>query len=84
VVIYIQIDPDDLLERILFSPKDRPLMDVPNPHQVLDEMFKARAPFYEQAQVHVNTMGLKPSQATDAVLKGLHNYVTYFLPNLNA
>jgi shikimate kinase len=84
VVIYLQIDTEDLLERILFSPKERPLMDVPDPQQVLDAMFNVRAPFYEQAQVHVNTMGLKPDEATEAVLKGLHNYVTYFLPNLNA
>lgn len=82
VVVYIQMDTHDLLERILFSPKERPLMDVPNPQQVIETMFVARSPFYEQAQVHVNTLGLKPSLATEEVLKSLHNYVTRFLPNL--
>ncbi len=82
LVIYIEMDEQELLDRVLFSPKERPLINVKNPHDVVERLFVARRPFYEQAQVHVQTGGLKPSQALEAVIEGLYNYVTYFLPSV--
>jgi shikimate kinase len=82
IVVYIEIQPEDLLERILFSPKDRPLMDVPDPEAVFTRLFEQRKPFYEQAQVHVDTARLKPDEAVQAILTSLDKYVRYFLPVL--
>jgi shikimate kinase len=70
-VIYIDMPPDQLLERVLFSPKDRPLINVPNPEDVFFQRFEERLPFYQQAHVRVETAGLRPEQAVDALLKNL-------------
>jgi shikimate kinase len=82
LVIYLEVDENDLLERILFSPKDRPLMDVSDPKVVFDTMLDARRPFYEQAHVHVNTRNLKPQDALIAIIEALDIYVHKFLPSL--
>ena len=84
IVIYIEVDEADLLERILFSPKERPLINVKNPDAMVKGLYAERLPFYEQAQVHVQTGGLKPQEALEAVIEGLYNYVTYFLPSVSS
>ena len=66
--------PEQLLERVLFSPKDRPLIDVPNPEDVFFQRFEERLPFYQQAHVSVETAGLRPEQAVDVLLRGLLAY----------
>ena len=73
-VIYIDMPPEQLLERVLFSPKDRPLIDVPNPEDVFFQRFEERLPFYQQAHVSVKTLGLRPEQAVDALLRELLAY----------
>jgi shikimate kinase len=73
-VIYIDMPPEQLLERVLFSPKDRPLIDVPNPEDVFFQRFEERLPFYQQAHVSVETAGLRPEQAVDVLLRGLLAY----------
>lgn len=73
-VIYIDMPPEQLLERVLFSPKDRPLIDVPNPEDVFFQRFEERLPFYQQAHVSVETVGLRPEQAVDVLLRGLLAY----------
>jgi shikimate kinase len=74
-VIYIDMPAEQLLERVLFSPKDRPLIDVPNPEDVFFQRFEERLPFYKQAHLSVETAGLRPEQAVDLVLQEL---LTYF------
>ena len=73
-VIYIDMPPEQLLERVLFSPKDRPLIDVPNPEDVFFQRFEERLPFYQQAHISVDTVGLRPEQAVDVLLRGLLAY----------
>jgi shikimate kinase len=73
-VIYIDMPPEQLLERVLFSPKDRPLIDVPNPEDVFFQRFEERLPFYQQAHISVDTAGLRPEQAVDVLLRGLLAY----------
>ena len=82
LVIYIEVDEAHLLERVLFSPKERPLINVKDPSSVVKRLYAERTPFYEQAQVHVQTAYLKPQEALEAVLESLYNYVTYFLPSM--
>jgi shikimate kinase len=83
VVIYLELDENELLQRVLFSPKERPLINVKNPAEKVHQLFEARRPFYEQAQVHVATGGLKPEEAVGAVIHGLYKYLRYFLPTLH-
>ena len=83
VVIYLELDENELLQRVLFSPKERPLINVKDPATTVHQLFEARRPFYEQAQVHVRTEGLKPEEAVEAVIQGLYKYLRYFLPTLH-
>ncbi len=83
VVIYLELDEAELLQRVLFSPKERPLINVKDPVAIVHQLFEARRPFYEQAQVHVATGGLKPEEAVSAVIQGLYKYLRYFLPTLH-
>jgi shikimate kinase len=83
IVIYIEMDENDLLERVMFSPKERPLINVKDPSTVVKRLYAERTPFYEQAQVHVQTGDLKPQEALEAVIESLYNYVTYFLPSVS-
>jgi shikimate kinase len=82
IVVYLDVETDDLLERILFSPKDRPLIDVPDPKPVVEEMLDKRLPYYEQAQVHVDATNLSANETLTAILGALDRYVRYFLPML--
>jgi len=82
IVVYLDVETEDLLERILFSPKDRPLIDVPDPQIVVDQMLEKRLPFYEQAQVHVSATGLSTNETLTAIVEALDRYVRFFLPML--
>jgi shikimate kinase len=75
-VIYIDMPPEQLLERVLFSPKDRPLIDVPNPEEVFYQRFEERLPFYQQSHITVQTANMKPEQAVEQVLLALHSFLT--------
>jgi len=74
-VIYIDMPPEQLLERVLFSPKDRPLIDVPNPEEVFYQRFEERLPFYQQSHVTVQTANMKPEQAVEQVLLALDAFL---------
>jgi shikimate kinase len=67
-VVYIELPLEELLERVLFSPKDRPLIDVRHPEVVVSELFEQRLPFYQQAQVHLNTYRLAPQESVEKLL----------------
>ncbi len=81
-VVYLQADVAMLFERVIFSPKDRPMIDVPNAEQVFTERFKAREPFYTQAHLTVTSDGHRPQRVVDAIIDGLpammaaHNWCT--------
>lgn len=74
-VIYIDMPPEQLLERVLFSPKDRPLIDVPNPEEVFYQRFEERLPFYQQSHICVKTTNMKPEQAVEQVLLTLDAFL---------
>ncbi len=70
LTIYLQIDPDGLLARL--SPAEiqrRPLLQEGNARDKLYALLKARAKWYEQAQVHVPVQGSSLNDLTEALLK---------------
>jgi 3-dehydroquinate synthetase/shikimate kinase len=75
VVCYLAMPVEELFERVIFSPKERPLVDVPNAKEAFMERFAAREPFYTQAPVQVATLGLKPYEATEALLHQLAGHL---------
>ena len=72
LVVYLKAPVELLFERVIFSPKDRPMIDVPNAEQVFTQRFKEREPFYLQAHVSVPTGQGKPQQVVAAIIEALN------------
>jgi shikimate kinase len=72
LVVYLKAPVELLFERVIFSPKDRPMIDVPNAEQVFTDRFKQREPFYLQSHVSVPTGQGKPQQVVAAIIEALN------------
>ncbi len=70
-VVYLQADVGMLFERVIFSPKDRPMINVPNAEAVFTERFNTREPFYVQAHLTVTSDGQRPQRVVDDIIKQL-------------
>ena len=53
-LVYLSCAPEEIYRRILAQPK-RPLLDVTDPMARIHELLKQRQPFYEQADMIVDT-----------------------------
>lgn len=71
-VVYLQAPADYLFERVIFSPKERPMLDVPNAEQAFLERFKQREPYYLQAHGCISTPGKRPAQVVELLLNWLY------------
>jgi shikimate kinase len=71
-IIYLKAPVEVLFERVIFSPKDRPMLDVPNAEEVFTERFKAREPFYRQAHIHVDADRRHPERVINQILKQIN------------
>lgn len=71
VVVYLEADIDMLFERVIFSPKDRPMINVPNAEQVFKQRFKQREPFYTQANITVHSDERQPRAVVDNIVTAL-------------
>ncbi len=71
LVIYLEAPVDVLYERVIFSPKDRPMIDVPDPEAVFRERFLRREPYYLQADMHINCAHKSPKQVALDIIEAL-------------
>ncbi|MBY0449914.1 MAG: shikimate kinase [Cyanobacteria bacterium] len=71
LVIYLEAPVDVLYERVIFSPKDRPMIDVPDPEAVFKERFLRREPYYLQADMTVNCAHKPPKQVALDIIEAL-------------
>lgn len=55
LVVYLRAPIVDLYERVIFSPKQRPVIDVPDTEQVFEQTFEVRRQYYEKADIIVDT-----------------------------
>jgi shikimate kinase len=70
-VIYLEAPPEVLFERVIFSRKDRPMIDVPNAEQVFQERFRAREGCYRQAHITVQTVDKAPMTVVEEIIQRL-------------
>lgn len=70
-VVYLELPFEELLERVLFSPKDRPLVDVKDPETVVHHLFESRLPFYQQAHITLSTYKLSPYESVAKLIQAL-------------
>jgi shikimate kinase len=70
VTVYLKAPMSVIWERIKHS-KTRPLLNVDNPYDAAEELLNKRIPFYEAADVTVDTESLTPEQAAGEIIKKL-------------
>lgn len=71
MLIYLRAPVADLYERVIFSPKDRPVMDVPQQESVFLQRFEQYRVFYEQADLTVDTVNRRPNDVVKEILESL-------------
>ena len=70
-LIYLRAPVEDLYERVIFSPKDRPIVDVPDTESVFWARFEQRQPYYERADLTVDTVNRGPDNVVTEIIRGL-------------
>lgn len=79
-VVYLSAPVALLFERVIFSPKDRPLLDAPDAEAQFYARFAQREPFYQRADITIPTTRGKAHSVADAVLASLSELPTVTLP----
>ena len=70
VTVYLKAPVSVIWERVRHS-KTRPLLNVDEPLQSASELLRMRAPFYETADITVDTENLTPEEAASEIMKKL-------------
>ena len=70
VTVYLKAPVSVIWERIRLS-KTRPLLNVDNPLEAAEELLQKRAPFYESADLTIDTEKLTPEEAASEIIKKL-------------
>ena len=70
-LIYLRAPVSDLYERVIFSPKDRPVVDVPDNELLFHERFEERRQYYERSDITVDTINRKPDDVVRDIIAGL-------------
>lgn len=70
VIVCVTASPETILERTGKS-MERPLLDVPDPMEKIREMLGQRAPYYENADITVDTGGKSPMEVAGEILDAL-------------
>ncbi len=71
LVVYLRAPVEDLYERVIFSPKDRPILEAPNTESVFRSLFTYREQFYNRAHVVVDTRQKHPEEVVREILTAL-------------
>lgn len=75
LVIWLDVEAEQLWQR-LQADQSRPLLQKPNPQQVLEKLLIQRRPLYRQADVHIL---LKPDQSVESVCQFVVQEITKVL-----
>jgi shikimate kinase len=74
VVIYLKASVEHLYDRVIFSPKERPIVNMENSEAVFKQRFEQREIFYNQAPLSVMTEGNNVSLVVQNILEQLKAY----------
>jgi shikimate kinase len=70
-LIYLRAPVSDLYERVIFSPKDRPVVDVPDDERQFHARFEERRKYYERSDITLDTIDRKPDDVVREIIAGL-------------
>ncbi len=69
-IVCLKVSPEGVLERTKHS-NDRPLLNVEDPLKKIRELLVYRMPFYENADIIVDTDGKTPRQVAEEIVEAL-------------
>lgn len=72
IIICLMASPETILKRTRHN-KDRPLLQVENPLQKIKELIEFRKPFYEKADLMVDTEGKNPLEIAGEIIDNVKN-----------
>lgn len=70
VIICLSARPEVILDRTSRS-NERPILNVDNPKEKVEELLKLRAPFYAKADYAIDSSQLKVSRIVDIIIKDI-------------
>ena len=70
VIVYLRAEPDTVLERTSRN-SDRPLLQVEDPLKKINELLDMRRPYYERADIIVDTDLATPREVAEEILEKL-------------
>jgi shikimate kinase len=71
IIVYLRAPVRVLYERVIFSPKQRPVIDVPDTEHLFAQTFEQRRFYYEQADITVDTDAQGVKQVVHNILEAL-------------
>ncbi len=70
IIVYLTASPGVILKRTLSNENERPLLEVSNKAQRIQELLRFRKPFYERAaDIKIDTSKLDISSAVEQIIK---------------
>ena len=70
VIVCLEATPETILSRTSTS-KDRPLLQVADPLQKIRDLYEFRRPYYEKADIIINTDNISPLQVAEEIIKAV-------------
>ena len=71
LLVYLSAPVETLYERVIFSQKDRPLVNQPNSKEIFIERFTKREPYYIRADVEIKTNDRPSDEVVEDILAWL-------------
>ena len=72
VIVCLTASPETIFKRTSTN-NDRPLLQVENPLERINELLNFRKPFYQKADVMIDTEGKTPLQIADEIIEKVKN-----------
>jgi shikimate kinase len=72
IVICLMATPETILQRTCTT-AERPLLQVENPLQKINELLQFRKPYYERADIIIDTEGKSPLQIAEEIIEKIRN-----------
>jgi len=73
VIFCLTASPETILQRTSIN-SDRPLLQVENPLQKIKELLEFRRPYYEKADIMIDTEDKSPMEVADEIIEKVKGY----------
>lgn len=72
IIVCLSASPETILRRT-GTAKNRPLLQTGNPLQKIIELYEFRRPYYEKADIIIDTDNMGPLQVAEEIIKAIEN-----------